>query len=222
LVLMALLATRGEAADHVDSPTLATNQMADITDVYAWMTGSNLNLVMNVSPLDDGTHGFDPSVLYVFHLTSKPGLGAAGGNETQVILRFASNNSVECWVTDATGPKDYVTGDPSNTAGLTSTLGRVKVFAGRRSDPFFFNATGFASAVTAIKMLPANPPPDAAGCPSGINPTDGGQIRTALATGADAFATANVMSIVVQLDKSLVNTGTNTTVAVWGSTHLGS
>ncbi|HEX2692371.1 MAG TPA: DUF4331 family protein, partial [Kofleriaceae bacterium] len=216
-----LLATSGQAADHVDSPTLTTNPMADITDVYSWMTGSNLNLVMDVSPLDDGSHSFGPSVLYVFHLTSKSGLdmGTPGGTQTQVILKLASNNSVECWVSDATGTKDYVTGDPSIPAGLTSTRGKVKVFAGRRSDPFFFNAAGFAAAVTAINMLPATPPPDGAGCPSLANAA---QIQTLLATGPDAFATANVMSIVVQLDKSLVNTGTNTTVAVWGSTHAGS
>lgn len=223
LAVVALLATTGRAADHVDSPSLTTNPMADITDVYSWMIGSNLNLVMDVSPLDDGTRSFGPAVLYVFHLTSKAGLGvgAPGGTETRVILRFASNTSVECWVTDATGTKDYVTGDPSNMAGVTSTLGKIRVFAGRRSDPFFYNATGFAAAVTAINAFPTNPGPDPAGCPS-VTPSDALGVRNLLATGADAYAGANVMAIVVQVDKSLVNTGTNTTVAVWGSTHAGS
>jgi len=222
LAVVALLATKGQAADHVDSPSLTTNPMADITDVYSWMTGSNLNLVMDVSPLDDGTRSFGPAVLYVFHLTSKPGLGvgAPGGTETRVLLRFASNTSVECWVTDATGTKDYVTGDPSNTAGVTSILGKIKVFAGRRSDPFFYNATGFAAAVTAINAFTTNPGPDPAGCPT-VNPSDALGVRNLLATGPDAFAAANVMAIVVQVDKSLVTTGTNTTVAVWGSTHAG-
>jgi hypothetical protein len=108
VTVVALLATKGQAADHVDSPTLATNPMADITDVYAWMTGSNLNLVMDVSPSDDGTRSFAPAVQYVFHVTSKAGLGVGdpGGTETQVILRFASNTSVECWVTSAGGTLD--------------------------------------------------------------------------------------------------------------------
>ena len=223
LAVVALLATKGRAADHVDSPSLTTNPMADITDVYSWMTGSNLNLVMDVSPLDDGTRSFGPAVLYVFHLTSKPGLGvgAPGGTETRVVLRFASNTSVECWVTDATGTRDYVTGDPSNTAGVTSILGKIKVFAGRRSDPFFFNATGFAAAVAAINAFPTSPGPDPAGCPS-VTPSNALGVRNLLATGPDAFAAANVMAIVVQVDKSLFTTGTNTTVAVWGSTHAGS
>ena len=96
VAVVALLAAKGHAADHVDAPTLATNPMADITDVYSWMTGSNLNLVMDVSPSDDGTRSFGPAVQYVFHVTSKAGLGvgASGGTETQVILRFASSSRV--------------------------------------------------------------------------------------------------------------------------------
>jgi hypothetical protein len=220
LTVIALLAARGRAADHSDSPTLGGNPMADITDVYAWMTSANLNLVMDVSPRDDGTRGFDPSVLYVFHLTSKPGrgVGAAGGTETKVIVRFASSSSVQCWVTDAAGAviKDYVTGDPSR-AGVASILGKIKVFAGRRADPFFFNQAGFDSAVTALRASTLNPDP--AGCPMGIDEAQAQALRSMLETGADAYAGANVMAIVVQLDKALVNDGANTTVAVWGSTH---
>lgn len=224
LVVASLLAS-GRAADHVDSPTLASNRMADIADVYAWMTGSNLNLVMDVSPQDDGTRSFGPTVLYVFHLTSKAGIGvgAAGGTETRVICRFASNTSVECWVTDASGrtTRDYVTGNPSGTAGVTSILGKLKVFAGRRSDPFFFNATGFNTAMSTLIPLAALSP-DAAGCPTGITAGQAQTIRSQLATGSDDFASSKVMAIVLQVDRSLFNAGNNTTVGVWGSTHVGS
>lgn len=223
LGIVALLASQGRAADHADSPTLSGNPMADITDVYAWMTGSNLNLVMDVSPLDDTTHSFDPAVLYVFHLTSKSGLGvgASGGTETKVICRFASNSSVQCWATNAAGTttRDYVTGDPRDPAGVTSALGKFKVFAGPRSDPAFFNVAGLTSAVGLVNGLA--PALDASGCPSALTPAQAGMIRTALSTGADAFAGKNVMAIVVQIDRSLVNTGGNKTVAVWGSTHAG-
>lgn len=223
MAVVSLLAAKGRAADHADSPTLSGNPMADITDVYAWMAGSNLNLVMDVSPRDDGTRRFDPAVAYVFHLTSKPGLGvgAAGGAETRVILRFASNTSVQCWVTDASGTKDYLTGDPSGIAGVASLLGRTRVFAGRRSDPFFFNATGFNMAISSL-VPEAALSPDGAGCPTGISAVQAGQLRAQLAAGSDDFATANVMAIVVQIDRSLINVGTNTTVGVWGSTHAGS
>jgi hypothetical protein len=187
------------------------------------MAGSNLNLVMDVSPLDDGTHSFDPSVQYVFHLTSKAKLGAAtpGDAETKVICRFASNTSVDCWVTDASGTttKNYVSGDPSSAAGVTSMDRKLKVFAGRRSDPAFFNTTGFTSAVTELgkNLTPA----DTAGCPT-ILAAEAMTIRTMLTTGSDTFAVANVMAIVVQINTSLVTVDPTMKVAVWASTHAGS
>lgn len=219
LAVVALLASRGQAADRADA--LATiNPMAEISDVYAWMTGSNLNLVMDVSPRDSGGNVFSPSVLYVFHLTSKTGIGVnvATGTETKVICRFASNLSVECWVVSGSTTKDYVSGDPSNTAGVTSILGKVKVFAGRRSDPAFFNLTGFNTAIATLGGLLGTTDP--AGCP-GITTGQALGLRNTLATGSDDFAATNVMAIVVQVDKALVNTSTNSAVAVWGSTHAG-
>jgi len=201
--------------------------MADITDLYAWMAGSNLNLVMDVSPLDDGTHSFDPSIQYVFHLTSKAQFGAVGSGdaETRVILRFTSNTSVEGWVTDATGSvtKDYVSGDPSNATGVAAGVaamdGKVKVFAGRRSDPAFSNVTGFAAA--AAELGKNRTGLDPAGCPA-IVAGESSTILSLLKSGSDAFATANVMAIVVQIDKTLVNVAPNRLVAVWASTHAGS
>jgi len=202
--------------------------MADVTDVYAWMSSaSNLALAMDVSPLDDGTHSFDPSILYVFHLTSKSGrleVMLSGGTETDVktdvMCRFASNISVQCWVTSAGATKDYVIGDPSNSAGVTSIHGKVKVFAGRRSDPSSFNVSGFNAAITTYTTLSGSSP-DLAGCPTGISSAQAGGLRTTLATGSDSFAGTSVMAIVVQIDKSLVNADMNTVVGVWGSTHVG-
>lgn len=226
LAVVALLSARGQAADRRNSPALATPAMADITDVYAWMAGPNLNLVMDLSPSDDGSHSFDPSVQYAFHLTSKPGgAGSSGGTETRVILRFASSTSVECWITDAGGTttKDYVIGDPSNPAGITSIHGKVRVFAGRRSDPAFYNAAGFASALVELGTDAMAASKDTAACPTGVNTAQALVVRNFLTAGTtDSFAGSNVMAIVVQLDKALVNVGTNTTVSVWGSTHAGS
>jgi hypothetical protein len=220
LAVASLLAAKGRAADHTDSPTLSANRMADITDVYAWMTGSDLNLVMAVSPQDDGTSSFDPSVLYVFHLSSKPALDVgAPGIETRVVCKFASNTSVECWVTDTDGTtKDYVSGNPSVTAGVASILGKVKVFAGRRSDPFFFNATGFQNAMATLAPIRSSGP-DGADCPAGISASQALTIRNQLAAGSDDFAAANVMAIVLQVDKSLVNAAGRAIIGIWGSTH---
>lgn len=223
MVAAVVLASRGQAADRTAAAP-PVSPMADITDVYAWMAGSSLNLVMDVSPRDDGTNAFGPAVLYAFHLTSKPRLGIAEstGTETQVICRFDSNTSVRCWVVSGGATKDYVIGDPSNTAGVTSATGKVKVFAGRRSDPAFFNASGFTTAMSGFApQVGGIGTSDAAGCPGGVSPDKFVTLRTQLMTGSDSFAASNVMAIVVQIDSALVNTGTNTVIAVWGSTHAG-
>ena len=221
-----MLASRGLAADRA-AATPAVSPMADITDVYAWMSGSKLNLVMDVSSHDDGMHAFGPTVLYAFHLTSKPRLGLAepAGTETQVICRFDSNTMMQCWVVSGGAAKDYVIGDPS-TAGVTSPSGRVKVFAGRRSDPAFFNLSGFNTATAGFApQLGVPGTTDNAGCPGGVPPDKFVTLRTQLGnppgTGSDSFLMSNVMAIVVQIDPALVNTSNNTVVAVWGSTHAG-
>jgi hypothetical protein len=201
--------------------------LADITDVYAWMAGSNIDLVMDVSPADDGKNAFGPGVLYAFHLTSKTGTGltTSDGTETRVILQFASNTSVQAWVTDAAGTtlKDYVTGDPSNPAGITSIHGKIRVFAGRRSDPRFFDQSGLTNGLASLaNAMTTNGTMaiDLAKCPT-LMVGQAQTVRNQFNAGPDAFVGKNVMAIVVQVDKSLINVGTNTAVAVWGSSHAG-
>jgi hypothetical protein len=237
-----LFAGRGYAADHLDSDTLgqASLAMADINDVYAWMStdGSKVNLVMTVSPADPGGRAFGPGVQYVFHVTSKTGLPEdvvakpASGVTTNVICTFASATSAQCWVSGASGVKDYVEGDPSNTAGTTSSTGKVRLFAGRRSDPFFFNLQGFRAAVTQVNALRGSLTFNAANCPTNLTSMQAGTVRTMMSTAqttatapcpanqADCFAGLNVMSLVVQVDKSLLNAPGNVFLGVWGSTHM--
>lgn len=245
LGLAALLATQSHAADHLDSANLAGNAMGDINDVYTWMTPDalKLNLVMTVSPGDPGTRAFTDAVQYVFHVTSKAGAPTAtvaqpGGTETKVICTFVSNTNVSCWVVTGTATTAYVTGDPSATTGLTSADGKLKVFAGRRSDPFFFNLQGFRNAIKAVHDLAnANPPvltTTADGCPNNQSDATFAGLRSVLSTlqttgtgtpacsttQIDCFASFNVMALVVQVDKTLVNATGNTIVGVWASTHM--
>jgi hypothetical protein len=240
LGVLALLAVQHQshAADHLDSPTLATSPLADINDVYAWMDGSNLNLALTVSPADDGTRAFGPTVQYVFHVHSKAqlGVGIPGiGTETRVICELQSDTNGQCWVVDVAGSttKDHVTGNPSATAGITSSSGKVKLFAGRRSDPFFFNLQGFRRAIELVRLRFGSTPTvtfDAAGCPSNLTNNQVLGFTAALGaqvpgqppcspTSRDCFADLNVKVILVQLDKALVNTGSNFSVGVWASTH---
>lgn len=248
LALGTVLATRSSyAADHLDAFSLATNPLADINDVYSWMTSdaSKLNLVMTVSPAEPaaGMRTFGPAVQYVFHVVSRTGTMPnqvvampAAGVETKVICTFASDTSVQCWVVSGTTVKDYVKGDPSAAAGITSASGKLKVHAGRHSDPFFFNLQGFRDAISTIAMRNATTPItfNPQGCPNNLldaetqavtallttqRPTVATAVPPCPATTPDCFAGLNVKGLVVQVDKTLINDGANTLIAVWGSTH---
>jgi hypothetical protein len=188
-----------QAADHLDAAALATNPMADINDVYAWNAADgDTILAMTVSPLDDATRNFGPSVQYVFHLTRYPKIPEsvaeiATGVQSQVICTFKSNTDGSCWVI---GPDkkvlDYVTGDLSATAGKESVGGKLRVFAGRRSDPFFFNLAGFLTAQAKMEYACGGgtakaPCPgalgtgdDAAGCPSQLTVVSTGPVASDL------------------------------------------
>lgn len=230
---------KSHAADHLDAPTIkmAANAMADINDVYTWNTadGTHVNLAMTVSPGDDGTRHFGPSVQYVFHVSSHPGVDnmhafGTPGTESKVICTFTSDTAGECWVVLGSTVKDYVKGDFSSTSGVTSTDGKVKVFAGRRGDPFFFNLAGFHAAQHAIEMGPV-PAGDAAHCPA-LPAINAAGLRTLLGTTqaadpdalcapnqADCFLHFDVMAIVVQVDKTLLLQNTDKLLSVWGSSH---
>jgi hypothetical protein len=226
-----LVAHSTQAADHLDSPGAAANPLADITDVYAWNTSdaAKVNLVMAVSPADPGTRHFGPSVQYVFHVSSTPTIVSMNRTETKVICTFAADNDAQCWV----GDKDYVKGDPSGTDGMTSADGKVKVWAGRRADPFFFNLNGFKDTVGFVEQNGSGLSFDNAGCPQ-LSALQGAGLRAQLAEGprgsnthppcsgssSNCFEDLNVLAIVVQVDKTLLNEGTNKVLAVWGSTHM--
>ncbi len=237
-----LVAHTSHAADHLDGPAASGNPMADIGDLYAWMTpdATKVNLVMTVSPGDDGTRHFGSTIQYAFHVTAQAGYGmATGAVETDIICTFASDTSAQCWVGSGTGASgDYVTGDASAAAGITSADGKLKVFAGHRADAFFFDLSGFRDAVSAVETKCGDAQCtgltfDAAGCPTldGGTATALGNLlkETSSATAAapctgannvaDCFASLNVMAIVVQVDKTLLSSSTNPLLAVWASTH---
>jgi hypothetical protein len=209
----------GYAADHIDAPAAAADPAADITDVYAWMNedADRLQLIMNVYPMAGENASFSDAVQYVMHVNSSSAYGA-DQTETLVICQFYAANGIECWAGD-----EYVYGDPTDTDGLVSESGNLRVFAGRRDDPFFFELTGFQEAV---KLAVAAAPSlmfDDEGCPE-INAATSELLVTQLQSGADSaegsntFAGASVLSLAIELEKSVVDEG-GPILAVWGSTH---
>ena len=229
-----LAATAVFAADHGDSAALTQpiNRAADITDVYAWMTADHakVNLVMDVTPSAAPGDHFGTNILYVFHVQAFPGYGMTPtAPPTDVICKFASDTSVQCWI----GAADYIAGDPSSTSGITSIDGKVRLYAGQRNDPFFFNLDGLKHVIGAVEGAGASLAPlaDGHGCydlshagPGGSNL--GAILASFLGHAADGssaptdnFAGKNVNAIVMQLDASLFTAG-GTTLGVWASTNM--
>lgn len=218
--------TRARSADHLDAPATTADPAADINDVYSWMDGSNMVLAMTVTPNAATGTTFSNATQYVFHTQSGATYGATTAPEKDIIATFdTTGTTIQLWV----GTDEYVTGDASATTGLSSADGKVKVFAGLRADPFFFNLSGFKAAVAAVDgleeagQLQAIPNNDA-GCLQ-IDTGHAGALRTLLSTNpADGgpapndFAAFNALAIVVSVDATLINGG-GPIAAVWGSTN---
>lgn len=230
LVALVMASPLAIAADHRDSPTLdvtvttTADPSVDITDVFTWMDGSNVVLVLNVFPAAMTTSKFSNTTQYVLHTESHAAFGAAATAKTDIICTFDATQKISCWI----GTADYVNGDASNTSGLMSTSGKVKVFAGLRDDPFFFNLQGFKDTVAYVEGLSPAPTADGSGCPmlSTTQATTAAGYLSKTGSGAnpakDFFAGLNVLSIVLSVDKGLLTTSSAPMLTVWGSTNKGS
>ncbi len=207
-----------DAADHGDSPRAAADPAADIADLYAWMDatdGETLNLVMTLAT----SGAFSDAVDYVFHVNSDDD-GPLGPNlqvETTITCTFDAGGTVTC-----EGGGSSVSGDASNEAGITSADGLLRVFAGLRDDPFFFNSAGFGATVEAVIGAATGEPPlefDDDGCPQ-LDDATAAQLRSVISTApnGDGFAGRNVLALVVQIDRSVVN-GNGDILGIWASTR---
>ena len=147
---LALAAPAG-AADHRDSPSVIADPSADIADVFAWSSanGQSLNLVMTIGRDVAAGFQFSDQVQYVFHTQSAAAFNQSQAAEVDIICQFDANQVASCWA----GNTEYVTGDASDTAGIASTSGALRVFAGQRNDPFFFNLDGFNHTVAIVDSV---------------------------------------------------------------------
>jgi hypothetical protein len=205
-----------KSADHRDGPAVQTDPATDINDVYTFNDGANTVFAMTVFPVATDTSKFSDAALYVLHTESAASFGATS-NPLDIICSFDAAQKISCWAGD-----EYVTGDASAAAGITSTSGKLKVFAGRRADPFFFNLEGFNDTRAFVNANAGGLNFNNTGCPTDVpsieilnrlQGTDGGTKDA-----GDFFQSLNTLAIVVSIDKALVTKGGNL-VTVWASTN---
>jgi hypothetical protein len=203
------------AADHADGPAATAEPTADIDDVYAWMSPdtTDLNLVMTIGRDVPASFRLSDRVQYVFHTTSRAAFGAQPGPEYNIICEAETSGQIRCWA----GNDIFLGGDAGNPAGLESRDARLKVFAGVRNDPFFFNLTGLNTVNRTVGTVAGSLQFDPAGCPR-LDAATAGSLVTTLRTGKDDFLGFEAFALVVSIDKTLV-TRNGPIVSVWGSTH---
>ncbi|MBX7112091.1 MAG: DUF4331 domain-containing protein [Dehalococcoidia bacterium] len=206
LLAFALFGLRAEGADHKDSPSVEGDAGADITDVYAFRSPTNPNnlvVALDVNPLTppsaNANTNFASGVDYRIHVDNNGDLNA----DATVVVKFTGNDFTVSGLgnTPITGK---VT--PAGTAPMVTDAGGIKVFAGLRDDPFFFDLTGF-KAFVAGPYTPAN------------------GLRQSGQTPADTFAGTNVSAIVIELPITALTGAANAntgTIKAWVSTARGS
>jgi hypothetical protein len=224
LCSLALFTSAAQASDHADGPQASTAPEADITDLYVWMPdGRSVNLVMNVFPSAGPDAAFSNHVLYAFHIASAAGISAPDGRHpSDAVCAFDEEQSIECWL-----GVEHVAGNAASEEGLESETGKLRVFAGRRSDPASWNRQGFLSTVKTIHdgffggTLTLTF--DGAGCPT-LDGTVGSLILGMLSTSptgetpTNDFAAQDVLSLAMSVDASLLFRD-GPILRVWASTN---
>ena len=236
----AFVSTGGPARgfDLRSAPLTVKHPSADITDTYFFPSPSNPNNVVAVMDVEPGIPSsasaatalqtfFEQGVLYTMKFdnrytqeatTARPvenfvlqfsfsALSGTTGNQSQTVTVYGPG------VPTAVGTRTpLINGATASGAGFVNrpfsvASGQVQVFAGARRDPQFFNATLFNQIFpdrnggsTAASCL-------ASTCPTGFNSGSN-----------DTFANSNVLSIVVEMPKTLVGGGNNNVVAYWATT----
>ncbi|MBL7775344.1 MAG: DUF4331 family protein [Saprospiraceae bacterium] len=180
------------AADHIDAPAVSSTS-SDITDFYAFASPENSNNLVFVcntqgllDPAATSAARFDEQVMLEFNIDN------TGDNvEDLVIQATFKDGKVQVYGPvrpDNTGTISKIqSGGPSVSANITAygaspTVGSangMKVFAGPRDDPFFFDLTQYTAII--------------GGTATGFNNP-----------GSDTFAGTNVLSLVVEVPKSML------------------
>lgn len=194
------------SADHIDAPSV-TGQSTDIADFYAFQSPSNSNNLVFattlqglLSPVSTSDATFDENVMLEINIDNNG--DAIEDLVIQAIPRGGNMYLFGPYAPDAPGLNSMITATtPPVIAGITAYGQTVRIgsnngislFAGPRDDPFFFDLGAYSAILSG----------DAGGFSD---------------PGTDTFAGTNVLSIVVEVPKSLL--GSTGTINTWVETKI--
>ena len=190
------------AADHIDAPSVQGGS-SDITDFYAFQGANTDNMVFVanmqglLSPESTGDAMFDESVMVEFNIDNN-----GDYIEDFVIQAVPKNGKMYVFGPMTPGQTGlsstlYVKASenplavditPYGNNAITASANGVSVFAGPRDDPFFMDFAQYTQII-------------------------GGNATSFNNPGVDTFAGTNVMSIVVEVPKSMI--GGTGTINTW-------
>jgi len=214
---------KARASDHADTPAIAATPGVDLTDVYCFPSPSNPSnvvLVMNVHPLIPSGQGpstvFDPKVLYQIkidnvgdfkeHLTLQARFFGTGANQQVQIA--GPEVPTRTGIQTVWEKPDPVIGT-INIPFTTST--GIKVFAGAREDPFFFDLEQF------FKILPDRATPLTGTVVANPDQPQATSFRP-VGQAQDFLKGYNVLSIVFEMPKSLIQGASTSKIGIWATT----
>lgn len=203
LALTGVLAIALIAADHIDAPAVSGGK-SDITDFYVFQGANTNNMVFVanvqglISPTASPSATFDENVMVEFNIDNN------GNNVEDLVIQAIPRGGKMYFF----GPVAPGTTGTSSTVKTENALGSVDItsygstaviatqngasmFAGLRDDPFFFDFGQFSAILGGTATSFNNP-------------------------GTDTFAGSNVMSIVIEVPKSLL--GGSGTLNTWVET----
>jgi len=151
------------SSDHIDGPVTSAHSVADITGLFAFPSPDipgQLVLIMNVYPGVAKSGHFTEKVSYNFLVrhanilgeASIPGFGTSGDYQVSCTFETPHGFFTPHWITckSSSGSTVRVKVGEMSDPGSDKNL---QVYAGRRSDPFFFNA-GWAVSASKGKIDP--------------------------------------------------------------------
>jgi hypothetical protein len=208
LALVAIVACAASyliAADHIDSPAV-TGTGSDITDVYAFQSPANANnmvFVVNVqgllAPTATAAASFDGEVMIEINIDNS----ATKDNTEDLVIQAAfDNGKIKVYGPEAPIQKGVMSTLLQSTPieasisayGANPIIGEsngIKVFAGPRDDPFFFDLNQFKAIIGGTATSFNNP-------------------------GTDAFAGTNVLALVIEVPKSMLGSGS---INIWATSN---
>ena len=223
-MLVGSAALRVGAADHLDAPSLGSLSGGslkgdrDINDVYVFPTRNNHTvLAMTTNPAVN-IPTIDPFGLYATNVQYRLNIDNNGDaiQDVSFVTTFGKPESdggqdfkvrryTGAAAVNASGSGQVVawgeTGDTKEHGGNKGLSG-TNVFAGERSDPFFFDLIGFRG------QLGIDPASTQRLCSLGVDPDPDG-------TGTDFFAPLNTLAIVLEVPDRWLGTH----IGVWADTR---